>query len=60
MGFWEVIDDVLIKSDVRYNVLRVFVYIYIIYKVLKDIFKEDINFDNCKVRVLVFNNKNKV
>lgn len=59
MGFWEVIDDVLIKSDVRYNVLWVFVYVYIIYKVLKDIFKEDINFDNCKVWVLVFNSKNK-
>lgn len=60
MGLWEVTDDVLTKSDARHNVSRVPVYAHITHKALKDIPKEDTNPDNCKVRALAFNNKNKV
>lgn len=60
MGLWEVTDDVLTKSDARHNVSRVPVYSHITHKALKDIPKEDTNPDNCKVRALAFNNKNKV
>eukprot|EP00069_Balaena_mysticetus_P007845 bmy_05684T0 len=59
MGLWEVTDDVLTKSDARHNVSRVPVYAHITHKALKDIPKEDTNPDNCKVRALAFNNKNK-
>lgn len=60
MGLWEVTDDVLTKSDARHNMSRVPVYAHITHKALKDIPKEDTNPDNCKVRALAFNNKNKV
>jgi WD repeat-containing protein 40A len=60
MGLWEVTDDVLTKSDARHNVSPVPVYAHITHKALKDIPKEDTNPDNCKVRALAFNNKNKV
>lgn len=60
MGLWEVTDDVLTKSDARHNVSQVPVYAHITHKALKDIPKEDTNPDNCKVRALAFNNKNKV
>ncbi|XP_037653146.1 DDB1- and CUL4-associated factor 12 isoform X2 [Choloepus didactylus] len=59
MGLWEVTEDVLTKSDARHNVSRVPVYAHITHKALKDIPKEDTNPDNCKVRALAFNNKNK-
>lgn len=59
MGLWEVTDDVLTKSDARHNVSPVPVYAHITHKALKDIPKEDTNPDNCKVRALAFNNKNK-
>lgn len=59
MGLWEVTDDVLTRSDARHNVSQVPVYAHITHKVLKDIPKEDTNPDNCKVRALAFNNKNK-
>lgn len=60
MGLWEVTDDVLTRSDSRHNVSQVPVYAHITHKALKDIPKEDTNPDNCKVRALAFNNKNKV
>lgn len=60
MGLWEVTDDVLTKSDARHNVSRVPMYAHITHKALKDIPKEDTNPDNCKVRALAFNSKNKV
>lgn len=59
-GTLEVTDDVLTKSDARHNVSPVPVYAHITHKALKDIPKEDTNPDNCKVRALAFNNKNKV
>lgn len=60
MGLWEVTDDVLTRSDAKHNVSQVPVYAHITHKALKDIPKEDTNPDNCKVRALAFNNKNKV
>lgn len=60
MGLWEVTDDVLAKSDARRNLSRVPVYAHITHRALKDIPKENTNPDNCKVRALAFNNKNKV
>nr|KAF6433198.1 DDB1 and CUL4 associated factor 12 [Molossus molossus] len=59
MGLWEVTDDVLTRSDARHSVSQVPVYAHITHKALKDIPKEDTNPDNCKVRALAFNNKNK-
>ncbi|KAH0503823.1 DDB1- and CUL4-associated factor 12 [Microtus ochrogaster] len=56
----DVTDDVLTKSDARHNVSPVPVYAHITHKALKDIPKEDTNPDNCKVRALAFNNKNKL
>ncbi|KAF1415616.1 DDB1- and CUL4-associated factor 12, partial [Spheniscus magellanicus] len=60
MGLWEVTEDVLSKSDVRHNLSQVPVYAHITHRALKDIPKENTNPDNCKVRALAFNNKNKV
>lgn len=60
MGLWEVTDEVLAKSDARRNLSRVPVYAHITHRALKDIPKENTNPDNCKVRALAFNNKNKV
>ncbi|XP_072779123.1 DDB1- and CUL4-associated factor 12-like isoform X4 [Taeniopygia guttata] len=59
MGLWEVTEDVLSKSDSRHNVSQVPVYAHIAHRALKDIPKENTNPDNCKVRALAFNNKNK-
>nr|XP_048705529.1 DDB1- and CUL4-associated factor 12 isoform X2 [Caretta caretta] len=59
MGLWEVTEDVLTKSDARHNLSRVPVYAHITHRALKDIPKENTNPDNCKVRALAFNNKNK-
>ncbi|XP_060617156.1 DDB1- and CUL4-associated factor 12 [Anolis sagrei] len=59
MGLWEVTDEVLSKSDARRNLSRVPVYAHITHRALKDIPKENTNPDNCKVRALAFNNKNK-
>lgn len=60
MGLWEVTEDVLSKSDARHNLSQVPVYAHITHRALKDIPKENTNPDNCKVRALAFNNKNKV
>ncbi|XP_053909166.1 DDB1- and CUL4-associated factor 12-like [Cuculus canorus] len=60
MGLWEVTEDVLSKSNARHNLSQVPVYAHITHRALKDIPKENTNPDNCKVRVLAFNNKNKV
>ncbi|KAI1240243.1 DDB1- and CUL4-associated factor 12, partial [Lamprotornis superbus] len=59
MGLWEVTEDVLSKSDARHNLSQVPVYAHITHSALKDIPKENTNPDNCKVRALAFNNKNK-
>uniref|UniRef100_A0A8C9F7T8 DDB1 and CUL4 associated factor 12 n=1 Tax=Pavo cristatus TaxID=9049 RepID=A0A8C9F7T8_PAVCR len=59
MGLWEVTEDVLSKSDARHNLSQVPVYAHITHRALKDIPKENTNPDNCKVRALAFNNKNK-
>ncbi|XP_050195159.1 DDB1- and CUL4-associated factor 12-like isoform X3 [Myiozetetes cayanensis] len=59
MGLWEVTEDVLSKSNARHNVSQVPVYSHITHRALKDIPKENTNPDNCKVRALAFNNKNK-
>ncbi|NXC92129.1 DCA12 factor, partial [Cercotrichas coryphoeus] len=59
MGLWEVTEDVLSKSDARHNISQVPVYAHITHRALKDIPKENTNPDNCKVRALAFNNKNK-
>ncbi|KAF2983433.1 hypothetical protein EK904_000784 [Melospiza melodia maxima] len=60
MGLWEVTEDVLSKSDARHNLSQVPVYAHITHNALKDIPKENTNPDNCKVRALAFNNKNKL
>ncbi|OXB79799.1 UNVERIFIED_CONTAM: hypothetical protein H355_012859 [Colinus virginianus] len=60
MGLWEVTEDVLSKSDARHNLSQVPVYAHITHRALKDIPKENTNPDNCKVRALAFNNKNKL
>ncbi|TRZ08156.1 hypothetical protein HGM15179_018949 [Zosterops borbonicus] len=60
MGLWEVTEDVLSKSDARHNLSQVPIYAHITHRTLKDIPKENTNPDNCKVRALAFNNKNKV
>ncbi|XP_010218844.1 PREDICTED: DDB1- and CUL4-associated factor 12, partial [Tinamus guttatus] len=59
MGLWEVTEDVLSKSDARHILSQVPVYAHITHRALKDIPKENTNPDNCKVRALAFNNKNK-
>ncbi|XP_050842342.1 DDB1- and CUL4-associated factor 12-like isoform X4 [Serinus canaria] len=59
MGLWEVTEDVLSKTDARHNLSQVPVYAHITHRALKDIPKENTNPDNCKVRALAFNNKNK-
>ncbi|XP_009072738.1 PREDICTED: uncharacterized protein LOC103802050 [Acanthisitta chloris] len=59
MGLWEVTEDVLSKSDARHNLSQVPVYAHITHRALKDIPKENTNPDNCKVRALAFNHKNK-
>nr|XP_033791327.1 DDB1- and CUL4-associated factor 12 isoform X2 [Geotrypetes seraphini] len=59
MGLWEVTEDVLSKTDARHSLARVPVYSHIAHTALKDIPKENTNPDNCKVRALAFNNKNK-
>ncbi|RMC04214.1 hypothetical protein DUI87_19033 [Hirundo rustica rustica] len=59
MGLWEVTEDVLSKSDARHYCSQVPVYAHITHRTLKDIPKENTNPDNCKVRALAFNNKNK-
>ncbi|XP_064593443.1 DDB1- and CUL4-associated factor 12-like isoform X1 [Zonotrichia leucophrys gambelii] len=59
MGLWEVTEDVLSKTDARHNLSQVPVYAHIAHRALKDIPKENTNPDNCKVRALAFNNKNK-
>uniref|UniRef100_A0A8V0YEF5 DDB1 and CUL4 associated factor 12 like 2 n=1 Tax=Gallus gallus TaxID=9031 RepID=A0A8V0YEF5_CHICK len=48
-----------VKSDSRHNLSQVPVYAHITHRALKDIPKENTNPDNCKVRALAFNNKNK-
>ncbi|XP_078530842.1 DDB1- and CUL4-associated factor 12 [Lissotriton helveticus] len=59
MGLWEVTEDVLDKSDSRCSISRVPVYAHISHTALKDIPKENTNPDNCKVRALAFNDRNK-
>ncbi|KFU88124.1 DDB1- and CUL4-associated factor 12, partial [Chaetura pelagica] len=59
MGLWEVTEDVLSKSNARHNISQVPVYAHITHRALKDIPKENTNPDNCKVRALAFNSKNK-
>ncbi|KFV54213.1 DDB1- and CUL4-associated factor 12, partial [Tyto alba] len=57
MGLWEVTEEP--KRDSRHNLSQVPVYAHITHRALKDIPKENTNPDNCKVRALAFNNKNK-
>ncbi|KFQ40147.1 DDB1- and CUL4-associated factor 12, partial [Mesitornis unicolor] len=59
MGLWEVTEDMLSKSNARHKLSQVPVYAHITHRALKDIPKENTNPDNCKVRALAFNNKDK-
>lgn len=58
MGIWEVTDDVLTGSYIRYNVSQFPVYDHTTHKALKSSPKEDPNPARCNVHVPAFN-KNK-